>query len=120
MTASTAPSTAAAPGLSADEIRALVEEHLPLVQHVLYQVAAHYPRHADREELAQSATPLVLVVKRAAPGLLWLTAACNALVPLAAALGPGPDGRLLGAVCALLALFFAWLGWRHARTGTKP
>jgi RNA polymerase sigma factor for flagellar operon FliA len=56
MTASTAPSTAAAPGLSADEIRALVEEHLPLVQHVLYQVAAHYPRHADREELAQSAT----------------------------------------------------------------
>jgi len=57
---------------------------------------------------------------RAAPGLLWLTAACNALVPLAAALGPGPDGRLLGAVCALLALFFAWLGWRHARTGAKP
>jgi RNA polymerase sigma factor FliA len=56
MTASTAPSTAAAPGLSADEIRTLVEEHLPLVQHVLYQVAAHYPRHADREELAQSAT----------------------------------------------------------------
>jgi RNA polymerase sigma factor for flagellar operon FliA len=56
MTASTAASTATAPGLSADEIRALVEEHLPLVQHVLYQVAAHYPRHADREELAQSAT----------------------------------------------------------------
>ena len=42
--------------LSQDEIRALIEEHLPLVQHVLYQVAAHYPRHADREELAQSAT----------------------------------------------------------------
>jgi RNA polymerase sigma factor for flagellar operon FliA len=42
--------------LSQNEIRALVEEHLPLVQQVLYQVAAHYPRHADREELAQSAT----------------------------------------------------------------
>jgi RNA polymerase sigma factor for flagellar operon FliA len=56
MTASPASSKAAIPGLSADEIRALVEEHLPLVQHVLYQVAAHYPRHADREELAQSAT----------------------------------------------------------------
>lgn len=56
MTASIASSTATAPGLSAEEIRALVEEHLPLVQHVLYQVAAHYPRHADREELAQSAT----------------------------------------------------------------
>ena len=48
------PTSAA--GLTADEIRSLVEEHLPLVQHVLYQVAAHYPRHADREELAQSAT----------------------------------------------------------------
>ena len=42
--------------LSQDEIRALIEEHLPLVQQVLYQVAAHYPRHADREELAQCAT----------------------------------------------------------------
>ncbi len=26
------------------------------MQHVLFQVAAHYPRHADREELAQAAT----------------------------------------------------------------
>jgi RNA polymerase sigma factor for flagellar operon FliA len=51
----TAPATTAA-ALTPDEIRALAEEHLPLVQHVLFQVAAHYPRHADREELAQSAT----------------------------------------------------------------
>ncbi|MDP9436199.1 MAG: sigma-70 family RNA polymerase sigma factor [Actinomycetota bacterium] len=36
--------------------RALVEDHLPLVRHVLAGVAAHYPRHADREELAQAAT----------------------------------------------------------------
>lgn len=42
--------------LTQDEIGRLVEHHLPLVQHVLYQVAAHYPRHADREELAQAAT----------------------------------------------------------------
>ncbi len=39
-----------------DEAKALVESHLPLVRHVLSGVAAHYPRHADREELAQAAT----------------------------------------------------------------
>ena len=38
------------------EAKALVEAHLPLVRHVLAGVAAHYPRHADREELAQAAT----------------------------------------------------------------
>lgn len=38
------------------QAQALVEEHLPLVRHVLAGVAAHYPRHADREELAQAAT----------------------------------------------------------------
>jgi RNA polymerase sigma factor for flagellar operon FliA len=35
---------------------ALIERHLPLVQHVLYQIASHFPRHADRDELAQAAT----------------------------------------------------------------
>lgn len=44
------------PSLTRTEIAELVEQHLSLVQHVLYQVAAHYPRHADREELAQAAT----------------------------------------------------------------
>jgi len=39
-----------------DDARALVEAHLPLVRHVLAGVAAHYPRHADREELGQAAT----------------------------------------------------------------
>ena len=39
-----------------DEAKALVEAHLPMVRHVLSGVAAHYPRHADREELAQAAT----------------------------------------------------------------
>lgn len=38
-----------------DEAKALVEAHLPMVRHVLAGVAAHYPRHADREELAQAA-----------------------------------------------------------------
>jgi RNA polymerase sigma factor for flagellar operon FliA len=38
------------------EAKALVEQNLPLVRHVLAGVAAHYPRHADREELAQAAT----------------------------------------------------------------
>jgi RNA polymerase sigma factor for flagellar operon FliA len=39
-----------------DDAKALVEQHLPLVRHVLAGVAAHYPRHADREELAQAAS----------------------------------------------------------------
>jgi RNA polymerase sigma factor for flagellar operon FliA len=38
------------------EARALVEKHLPMVRHVLAGVAAHFPRHADREELAQAAS----------------------------------------------------------------
>jgi len=38
------------------EAKALVEAHLPLVRHVLAGVAAHFPRHADREELAQAAS----------------------------------------------------------------
>lgn len=42
--------------LPARERDALIEQHLPLVQHVLYQIAAHFPRHADRDELAQAAT----------------------------------------------------------------
>ena len=30
----------------------LIEQHLPLVRHVVFQVAVHFPRHVDREELA--------------------------------------------------------------------
>ena len=37
------------------EAKVLVEDNLPLVSQVLAGVAAHYPRHADREELAQAA-----------------------------------------------------------------
>jgi RNA polymerase sigma factor for flagellar operon FliA len=32
----------------------LIEQHLPLVKHVVYQVAVHFPRHVDREELARA------------------------------------------------------------------
>ena len=52
----TARDPAAPVRLDAAETSAMIERNLPLVQHVLYQVAAHYPRHADREELAQAAT----------------------------------------------------------------
>ena len=34
------------------ERKALIEANLPLVRHVVYQVAVHFPRHVDREELA--------------------------------------------------------------------
>ncbi len=30
----------------------LIEQHLPLVRHVVFQVAVNFPRHVDREELA--------------------------------------------------------------------
>jgi len=35
-------------------ITALIEEHLPLVNHVVFQVAVHFPRHVEREELARA------------------------------------------------------------------
>jgi RNA polymerase sigma factor for flagellar operon FliA len=34
------------------ELHQLIEQHLPLVRHVVFQVAVHFPRHVDREELA--------------------------------------------------------------------
>jgi RNA polymerase sigma factor for flagellar operon FliA len=36
------------------EIQAAVEAHLPLVKHIVFQVAVHFPRHVDREELARA------------------------------------------------------------------
>ena len=41
--------------LPADRIAA-IEEHLPLVRHIVFQVATHFPRHVDREELARAGT----------------------------------------------------------------
>ncbi|HEV7721810.1 MAG TPA: sigma-70 family RNA polymerase sigma factor, partial [Iamia sp.] len=40
------------PAVTETEVHRLIEEHLPLVRHVVFQVAVHFPRHVDREELA--------------------------------------------------------------------
>ena len=32
----------------------LIEQHLPLVNHVVLQVAVHFPRYVDRQELARA------------------------------------------------------------------
>jgi RNA polymerase sigma factor FliA len=40
---------------TASDTAALIEAHLPLVRQVLSSVAGHFPRHADREEMAQAA-----------------------------------------------------------------
>src|SRR4051795_4265285 len=38
-----------------DELRAeLIEQHLPLVNHVVLQVAVRFPRYVDRNELARA------------------------------------------------------------------
>ncbi|HTN99337.1 MAG TPA: FliA/WhiG family RNA polymerase sigma factor, partial [Microthrixaceae bacterium] len=51
--------------LTQKEITALIEEYLPLVNHVVFQVAVHFPRHVEREELARAgALGLVEAAKR--------------------------------------------------------
>ncbi len=39
---------------TSNEINERIEAHLPLVKHVVFQVAVHFPRHVDREELARA------------------------------------------------------------------
>lgn len=39
-----------------EHLGSLVEEHLPLVRHVVFQVAVRFPRHVDREELVRAGT----------------------------------------------------------------
>ena len=34
--------------------RATIEQHLPLVRHIVFQVAVRFPRHVDREDLARA------------------------------------------------------------------
>jgi len=36
------------------ELHQRIEAHLPLVKHIVFQVAVHFPRHVDREELARA------------------------------------------------------------------
>ncbi len=51
--------------LTQKEITSLIEEYLPLVNHVVFQVAVHFPRHVEREELARAgALGLVEAAKR--------------------------------------------------------
>lgn len=46
----------------------LIEENLPLVRHVVFQVAVHFPRHVDRDELATAgALGLVEAARRFDP-----------------------------------------------------
>ncbi len=50
------------------DVAALVERHLPLVRHVVFQVAVHFPRHVDRNELAHAgALGLVEAAQRYEP-----------------------------------------------------
>ncbi|MPY92999.1 MAG: FliA/WhiG family RNA polymerase sigma factor [Acidimicrobiia bacterium] len=37
-----------------DELAQRIEAHLPLVRHIVFQVAVHFPRHVDREDLARA------------------------------------------------------------------
>ena len=39
---------------TSSEVTRRIEEHLPLVQYIVFQVAAHFPRHVDRDELASA------------------------------------------------------------------
>ncbi|MDH3299062.1 MAG: FliA/WhiG family RNA polymerase sigma factor [Acidimicrobiia bacterium] len=41
-------------GKQREELNIRIEANLPLVKHVVYQVAVHFPRHVDREELARA------------------------------------------------------------------
>ena len=53
------------PTRSSQEASRLIEEHLPLVNHVVFQVAVHFPRHVDRDELVRAgALGLVEAAKR--------------------------------------------------------
>jgi len=36
------------------ELSKLIEQHLPLVKHIVFQVAVHFPRHVERDELARA------------------------------------------------------------------
>ena len=50
------------------EINELIETHIPLVKHIVFQVAVHFPRHVEREELARAgALGLVEAAQRYSP-----------------------------------------------------
>jgi RNA polymerase sigma factor for flagellar operon FliA len=47
------PPTAGATDRSVGRVET-IEQYLPLVQHIVFQVAVHFPRHVEREELARA------------------------------------------------------------------
>ena len=54
--------------LSPEEINDLIEQHVTLVKHIVFQVAVHFPRHVEREELARAgALGLVEAAQRYSP-----------------------------------------------------
>lgn len=54
--------------LTPTEINDLIEAHVPLVKHIVFQVAVHFPRHVEREELARAgALGLVEAAQRYSP-----------------------------------------------------
>ena len=54
--------------MSPAEINELIEAHVPLVKHIVFQVAVHFPRHVEREELARAgALGLVEAAQRYSP-----------------------------------------------------
>lgn len=54
--------------LSPEEINDLIEQHVQLVKHIVFQVAVHFPRHVEREELARAgALGLVEAAQRYSP-----------------------------------------------------
>jgi RNA polymerase sigma factor for flagellar operon FliA len=40
--------------LTQQDLSKLIEDNLPLVKHIVFQVAVHFPRHVEREELARA------------------------------------------------------------------
>ncbi len=50
--AGTRPETGA--GSIEPELAEMIEENLPLVKHIVFQVAVHFPRHVDRDDLARA------------------------------------------------------------------
>ena len=43
-------------GVGGQVLDEVIEAHLPLVNHIVFQVAVNFPRHVDREELARAGT----------------------------------------------------------------
>jgi RNA polymerase sigma factor for flagellar operon FliA len=42
------------PTTESQQLSTRIEEHLPLVKHIVFQVAVHFPRHVDRDDLARA------------------------------------------------------------------